>query len=163
MEADSLWKQSFIFNRALIMISLMCGAMISIFLGMGVYHRASANFNSLKILQSIPDEIRKAGVAVSGSDGHAIGQQLSPYNKKIANARLLLAIGQKEASKVSDPYLTALRDRAGDLAGKPFAAEEYGRLVAMGIAICSIALSAPVCWLIICWLIYGKQLIGRTF
>jgi hypothetical protein len=155
-------QKSFIFNRVLILISLMCGTIISIYLGIGVYNRACSNFNSLKILRSIPDEIKKASVSVSGSNVHAIGQQLSPYNKKIANARLLLAIGPEEAGKVGDPYFATIRDKAGDLASKSFVAEEYGRLVAIGIAICSIALTTAVCWFIICGLVYGKQRLVST-
>ncbi|MDO8335617.1 MAG: hypothetical protein Q7T74_02425 [Candidatus Saccharibacteria bacterium] len=155
-------QKNFFFNRVLILISFMCGAIISIYLGIGVYNRACPNFNSLKILQSVPDEIKEASVSTSGSNVHAIGQQLSPYNKKIANARLLLAIKPEEASKVSDPYLSTIRDKAGELAGKSFAVEEYGRLVAIGIGICSVTLTTSVCWFIICGLIYGKRLICRT-
>jgi hypothetical protein len=154
-------KKDFLFNRALILISFLCGAVISIYLGIGVYNRARPNFNSLTVLQSVPNEIKGASVPVSGSEVHAIGQQLSPYNKKIANARLLLTIKPEEMSKVSDPYLTTLRDKAGELAGKSFAAEEYGRFIAIGIGVCSVTLTTAVCWFVICGLIYAKRLIYR--
>ena len=154
-------QKNFLFNRALILFSFMCGAVVSIYLGMGVYNRARQNFNSLKILQSVPDEIKEASISASGSNVHEIGQQLSPYNKKIANARLLLALKPEEVSKISDPCLCIIRDKAGDLAGKSFAAEEYGRLVAIGITICSIILTTAVCWFIICGLVYGMGLIRR--
>ena len=155
-------QKNFFFNQVLILISFMCGTIISIYLGISVYNCARPNFNLLKILQSVPDEIKDASVPTSGSNVHAIGQQLSPYNKKIANARLLQKIKPHEVSSITDPYLISIREKAGELAGKSFAAEEYGRLVAGFIGVCSLTLTTAVCWFIICGLIYGKRLICRT-
>ncbi len=154
-------QKNFLFNRVLILISFVCGAMISAYVGVGVHNRACPNLNKRAMLQSVLGEIGSVGNSVSGSKLQAIGQQLSPYNKKIANARLLGTIKAAEMKKLTDSYLIVIRDKADELAGKSFAVEEYGRFVTIGIGVCSMMLTTAACWLAICGLVYVSQLICR--
>ena len=138
-----------IFSKSFITASVLLGAVISIYLGYGVYARSRPNYNSSAQLDHIHAEVGQAAIARI-ENTHAIGSQLSSYNKKIANARLLMKYQQPELAKLNDPYLISIREKAAEFAGQHYAILEYGKVVAATIGLSSIllttAVSPAICW-----------------
>lgn len=150
--------EQIVFNRVVLLISLVCGIVVSSQFARGIYERALPNLNSRQMLRAASDEIDSASV-LPFDEIKAVGMQLSSYNKKIANSKLLKKINAAQLGKVKDPYLVSILGQADEFAAKSFAIAEYGRAVAFGVGLISITLTASASWLFIFILVAGIKLL----
>jgi hypothetical protein len=136
------------FNKIVLASSCICGLVLSAFIGIWTYRQASPNFDSKDAISTIKAFLENTATGSVAKAG-AIGQNLSAYNRKVANSRLLVRYGGQDLSKLSDPELLSLKEHYKETAVKPFAIREYGILAAIGVAAFSTGLTITTTWMII--------------
>lgn len=136
---------------------MLLGIFCSILIGILNWYQSSPNYNRLGDISAAMSEIKN--VSCSPELISPVAQNLSPFNKKVANSRILIALTEEQQAKIENEYLKSIAKHRKETAAKPLAVLEYGIMVCVAIAIISLFITVPTIWLIIsasCTLISSK-------
>lgn len=160
-EVQALYSNIKILDKFTLVPAAICGIFLSIFIGLWTYHQASPNFDKRETIATVRAELNIAATQLA-TNAKAIGQDLSAYNKKIANARLLMHYSEQDMSELTDPELIKLKGNYKETAVRPFAVREYGIAIAILIGGFSMALTIATFWLLF-WLIALSVLTWKRY
>lgn len=155
------------FNKIILVFASICGLTISVSIGIGTYRQASPNFDSRNTIAATKTLLANTKTG-SIAEIKAIGVGLSPYNRKVANSRLLTHYNRQDFSKLADSELLTLKDHYKETAVKLFAVREYGFFMAIGVVVFSMGLTVTTVWLLIYATVFvflrlrGFDIIGRS-
>lgn len=137
-----------VYSLKSVLPALLIAGACAFYTGRGVHNQAKVNFDSAEILATAEAEVPEKP-EVPPDKLKPIEIELSEYNRRILNARLLSLYTIEEREEVTDPYLESLVGSVKHLANVPLAGRTAGKIVAIAVGIISTILYFNVAWLII--------------
>ncbi len=127
-------------------VAAFCGIILSTGIAWAIFRQGAPNLNLMTEIKAAEQQgdimAKKSPEQVS-----IVGENLSAYNRNIANCRLLGKFSPDEQNKISDPVLKGLLGKSAKYEKKAFASREYGIPIAIFIGAFSVVLTTSVSWL----------------
>lgn len=136
-----------IFNPYILAASIVVGIFCSLMVGIANWNQSKANYDDLAKIKSVKSRLDAS--ITCAENIKPVGEDLSEYNKKVANSKMLSGLDQETLSKISDEYLKSLKAGSKETSARFFAVREYGRIISVMIGIVSLFVTVPAIWLII--------------
>ncbi len=135
-------------RRALshLFVALLCGIVLSTGIAWKIFRQGAPNLNLMAEIKAAEQQ----GVIMAEKPPEQIsvvGENLSAYNRNIANCRLLAKFSADEKSRINDPFLKELIGKSAKFEKRSFASREYGIPTAILIGAFSVVLTTSVSWL----------------
>lgn len=139
---DKRW----IFKPLIIIPSIVLGCVLSFYVGLITWNQSKENYNSLEQIEQVKAKLE----SITSSDKpKLVGSELTEYNKKVANSRMLLITECNDPNLIENEYLSSLVKGCKENANKSFAVKNVGRIIALLTAIFSLIMTIPSIWLFI--------------
>ncbi len=139
---DKRW----IFKPLIIIPSIVLGCALSFYLGFITWNQSNENYNSLEQIEQVTAALQ---LITPNDKPKLIGTELTEYNKRVANSRMLLITESDDPNQIDDEYLSSLVKDRKENAKKTFAIRNVGRIIAFLTGIFSLIMTIPSTWLFI--------------
>jgi hypothetical protein len=139
-------KETRILHQALIP-AVVLAVVCALATGRGVYRQGRSNFDTAADLAEAQAALSQVASAET-RPSFPLGSELSKYNQKVINARLIRMLPEDDIDVAGNVYLSRLKSEAVHLARLPLAARRTGIAVAWFVGASSFILYFCVGWLL---------------
>jgi hypothetical protein len=136
-----------LFNPYILTASMLLGILSSVLIGMANWNQSKPNYDDLTRIKAVKSQLKTPIANLENIQ--PIANNLSAYNKKVANSKMLETIDKQILSNISDEYLKSIKDNSKETSAKFFAVRQYGLIISVVIVIISLFITAPTIWLVI--------------
>jgi hypothetical protein len=153
----------YIFHSYLLASAILLASIASAMFGYFNWVQSRVNYNTAADIQAAKESL--ATMRTDFGNAMPICMNLSTYNAKVINSRMLLKMDPKFRSILSNEYLKKLLPSHKETAKKTLAVTSYGIMISIAIGLFSLLLTLPTIWLILIALIMltpiSKQKYGK--